>query len=76
MALGFTSVLYWSLCCPSFYVTWSPFRSVWVSMFSEFLCHLVSLLLCMILYVVRVSMSPGLTSFMYEFLCSPIFYFI
>ena len=33
-------------------------------MFSEFLCHLVSLRICMVLYVVRVSKSLGLTSFM------------
>jgi hypothetical protein len=43
MSLGLTSVLYVSLWCPSFYVTWSHFRFVWVSMLSEFLCHLVSL---------------------------------
>ena len=54
--------LYWSLCCPGFYVTWSHSRSVWVSMLSEFLCHLVALPFCMGLDVVRVSMSLGLTS--------------
>ena len=39
MSLDVISGLYWSLCCPSFYVTWSHSRSVWVSMLSEFLCH-------------------------------------
>jgi hypothetical protein len=62
MSLGLTPVLYGSLCCPSFYVTWSHPRSVWVSMLSEFLCHLVALPFCMGLDVVRVSMSLGLTS--------------
>jgi hypothetical protein len=33
MSLGLTSVLYGFLCCPSFYVTWSHFRSIWVSVF-------------------------------------------
>jgi hypothetical protein len=111
ISLGLASVLYGSLCCPSFYVTWSHFRSVWVSyvvrvsislapftvfvwvsilsdflchlisprsvlvfMLSEFLCHLVSLPFCMGLYVVRVSMSLGLTSVMHGLLCFPSFY--
>ena len=62
MSLGLTSIMYGSLCFPSFYVTWSHFRSVWVSMLSEFLCHLVSLPLCMVLYVFQVSMSFVLIS--------------
>ena len=65
--------LYWSLCCPSFYVTWSHSRSVWVSMLSEFLCHLISLPFCMYFYVVRVSKSLGLTFVLYECLCCPRF---
>ena len=43
MSRGLTSVLYGCICCPIFYVAWSHFRSVWVSMLSDFLCHLVSL---------------------------------
>ena len=74
MSLGFTSVLYRFLCCPSFYVTWSLFRSARVSMFSEFLCHLISLPFCMGHFVLRVSMSLGLTSVMYWSLCCPRFY--
>jgi hypothetical protein len=74
MSLDVTSGLYWSLCCPSFYVTWSHSRSVWVSMLSEFLCHLVSPPFCMGLYVVRVSMSLGLTPVLYGSLCCPSFY--
>jgi hypothetical protein len=76
MSLGLTSVLYGFLCCPSFYVTWSHFRSIWVSMLSEFLCHLVSLPFYMGFYVVRVSMSLGLyfrsvgVSMLSEFLCN------
>ena len=35
MSLGPTSVLYGSLCCPIVYVTWSHFRYVWFSIFSE-----------------------------------------
>ena len=74
MSLGLNYVLYVSLCCPCFYVTWSHFRSAWVSMLSVFLCHLVSRPLCMYLYVVRVSMSLGLTSVLYVSLCCPCFY--
>jgi hypothetical protein len=76
MSLGLTSVLYGFLFCPSFYVTWSHFRSIWVSMLSEFLCHLVSLPFYMGFYVVRVSMSLGLyfrsvgVSMFSEFLCN------
>ena len=51
MSLGLTSVLYGSLCCQSFYVIWSHFRPVWVSLLSDFLCHLVSLPYCVGLYV-------------------------
>jgi hypothetical protein len=75
MSLDVTSGLYWSLCCPSFYVTCSHSRSVWVSMLSEFLCHLVSLPFCMDLYFVRVSMSLGLTPVLYGSLCGSSFYF-
>jgi hypothetical protein len=42
MSLGLASVLYGSLCCPSFYFTCSLYRSVWVSILSDFLCHLMS----------------------------------
>jgi hypothetical protein len=35
--------MYGSLCCASVYITWSHFRSVWVSMMSELICELVSL---------------------------------
>ena len=59
-SLGLTSVMYGSLCYPSFYITWSHSRSGYISMLSEFLRHLVSLQLCMGC-VVWVSMSPGLT---------------
>ena len=52
MSLGLTPVLYGSLCCPSFYVTWSHFRYAWFAMFSKFLCHLISLPFCMDLYFV------------------------
>jgi hypothetical protein len=75
MSLDVTSGLYWSLCCPSFYVTCSHSRSVWVSMLSEFLCHLVSLPFCMDLYVVRVSISLGLAYVLYGSLCCSSFYF-
>jgi hypothetical protein len=74
MSLGIISVMYGSLCCPSFYVTCSHFRSVWVSMLSKLLCHLVSLPFCMGLYIVRLSMSLGLTSFLYGSLCCPSFH--
>jgi len=47
MSLVLTFVMYGSLCCPSFYGTWSHFRYAWVSMLSKFLCHLVSFLFCM-----------------------------
>ena len=73
MSLGLTPVLYGSLCCPSFYVTWSHFRYVWFSVFSKFLCHLISLPFCMGLYVVRVSMSLNFTSILYVLLCCPSF---
>ena len=76
MSLGLNYVLYVSLCCPCFYVTWSHFRSAWVSMLSVFLCHLVSRPLCMYLYVVRVSMSLGLTSVLYVYLCCLGFYIL
>jgi len=66
MSLCLTSVLYVSLFCPSFYVTWYHFLSVWVSMLSEFLCHLVSLPLCMGSCVFWVSISIGLGSIIYE----------
>ena len=69
MSLGITSVLYGILCCLSFYLTWSHFRSVWVFMLSECLCHFVSLPFCMGLYVVRVSITLGLTSVTYWSLC-------
>ena len=69
-----TSVLYWSLCFPSFYVTWSHFHYVWFSMLFGFLCHLVSSLLYMGLHVVRVSMSPGLSSILHGSLCCQSFY--
>ena len=74
MSLALTSVLYGSLCYPSFYVTWSHFRSVWVSILSDCLCDLVSLPFCMGLYVVRVSMSLGRTSVLYGYLYFPCFY--
>ena len=74
MSLDVTSGLYWSLCWPSFYVTWSHSRSVWVSMLSEFLCHLVSLPLCMVCYVFQVSMSLNLTAVLYGSLFCLIFY--
>ena len=69
-----TSVLYGYLCCPSFYVSWSHFRSVWVSMLSEFLCRLVSLPVCMGIYVARVSVTQShfrsvWVSMLPEFLC-------
>ena len=67
MSLGLTSVLFGYLSCPSFYVTCSHFSSVWVSMLSEFLCHLVSLQFCMGIYDFRVSMSLGLTSVLYGY---------
>ena len=73
MSLGLTPVLYGSLCCPSFYVTWSHFRYVWFSMFSKFLCHLISLPFYMGLYFVRFSMSLNFTSILYVLLCCPSF---
>jgi len=74
MSLGLTFVMYRSLCCLSFYVTWSHFRSVWVSMLSEFLCQLISLPLCMGPCVSCVSMSFGLTFGMHRSLCCLNFY--
>ena len=74
VSLGLTSVLYVSICCPSFYVTWSHFRVVCTSMLSEFICHLVSFQFCMGLYVFRFSMSLGLTSVLYVSLCYLGFY--
>ena len=41
LSLGLTSVLCGSLCFLGFYVTWSHFRYIWVSMLSEFLSQLV-----------------------------------
>jgi hypothetical protein len=76
MSLGLTFVLYGSLCCPCFYVAWSHLRSVCISMLSVFLCHLVSRPFCMYLYVVRVSMSLGLTSVLYVYLCCLGFYIL
>jgi hypothetical protein len=73
MSLGLTPVLYGSLCCPSFYVNWSHFRYVWFSMFSKFLCHLISLPFCMGVYFVRFSMSLNFTSVLYVLLCCPSF---
>ena len=73
MSLDVNSGLYWSLCCPSFYVTCSHFRYVWFSMFSKFLCHLISLPFCMGLYFVRFSMSLNFTSVLYVLLCCPSF---
>ena len=73
-SLSLTSVMYGSLCCLSFYVTCSHFRSIWVSMLSEFQCHLVSLPVCMGLYVVRVCMSLSLTSVLYDSLFGHLFY--
>ena len=58
---------------PSFYVTWSHFRYVWFSVFSKFLCHLISLPFCMGLYFVRFSMSLNFTSILYILLCCPSF---
>ena len=49
MALGLTFVMHGSLCCPSFYVTWSLFCSACVLVLPEFLCHLVSHPLCICL---------------------------
>ena len=69
MLLGLTSVMYGSLCCSGFYVTWSHLRSVWVYMLSQFLCHLVSLPLSMVFYVVTGSMSLDLTSVLYGSIC-------
>jgi len=74
MSLGLTSVLYGYICYPIFYFTWPHFRSSWVSFLSEFLCHLFSFPFCMYLYVVRVSMSLGLTSVLFVLLCCPSFY--
>jgi hypothetical protein len=62
MSLGLTSIVHGSLCCPSSYIIWSHFRSVWVFMLSQFLYHLVLLPFCMSLYVFRLSMSLCLTS--------------
>ena len=74
MSLGLTSVLYVSLFSPSFYVTWSHFRSVWVSMLSEFPCHLVWIPLCMGPCIAWVSMSLGVTFVKYGSLCCLSFY--
>ena len=76
MSHGLTLAMYGSLCCPSFYVTLSHFLSVWVLVLPEFLCHLVSLPLYIVLHVVRVSMSLGLTSVLYVSLCCQSFYVI
>ena len=69
MSLGLTPVLYGSLCCPSFYVTWSHFRYAWFAMFSKFLCHLISLPFCMDLYFAWFSMSLNFNSVLYVLLC-------
>ena len=69
ISLGLTFVLYGSICCHSFYVTWSHFRYPWFSMLSQVPCHLISLLFCMVLYVLRVSMSLGLISVIYGSPC-------
>jgi len=69
MSLGLTSVLNGSLCCSSFNVAWFHIRSVWVLVLSESLCRLVSVPFCIGLYVVRVSLSLGLTSVLYGSLC-------
>ena len=69
MSLGPTSIMHGSLCCPIVYVTWSPFRYVWFSVLSDCLCRLVTPPLCMVLYVVTVSMSLGPTSVKYSTLC-------
>ena len=74
MSLGLASVLFGSLCCPSFYFTCSLYRFAWVSILSDFLCHLMSPPVCIGLYVVRVSMSLGLTPVLYGSLCCPSFY--
>jgi hypothetical protein len=74
MSLGLTSVLYGSLCCLSFHVTWSEFHYVWVLALLEFLCRSVSLSWSMGPCVVWVSMSLGLTWVLYRSLCSPSFY--
>jgi hypothetical protein len=57
ISLGFTSVLYGSLCCSSPYVAWSHFRSVWISLLSGFLRHVVSRPYCMGPYLVPVSVT-------------------
>ena len=75
------------LCCPSVYITWSHFRSVWDSMMSElicelvfvlsdFLCQLVSFPSCMGLCVVLVSMSVGFTSVLYGSLLSECLWYV
>lgn len=47
MSLSRTLFMYGSQCCPSFYVTWSHFRCVQVSMLPECPSHLVTRPLCM-----------------------------
>jgi len=74
ISLCLTFTMKGSLCSPSFYVTWSHFRSIWVLVLPEFLCHLVSNPFCMYLYFVWVSMSLGLTFFLHESLCYLSFY--
>jgi len=74
MSHGLTSDMHGSLCYLSVSVTWSHHRSVWVSMWSEFLYHLVSLLLCMGPCVAWVSMSLDLTFGMHRSLCCLNFY--
>jgi len=46
MSLDLASILC-VLCCLNFYVTWFRFHYIWVLVFSEFLCHLISILLHM-----------------------------
>jgi len=74
ISLGLTFAMKGSLCSPNFYVTWSHFRSIWVLVLPEFLCHFVSHPFCTYLYFVRVSMSLGITFFLYESLCYLSFY--
>ena len=74
MSLGFTFVLYGSLCYLSFYVIWSHFV-LYESMLSEFICHLVSLplctgfLCCLSFYVTWSHFRSVCVSMLSEFLC-------
>ena len=51
MSISLISVVHGSVCCPSVYVSWFHFRSVWVSMLSDWLCHLFLPPFCMGFYV-------------------------